>query len=168
MTAIRRKAIEGFQVGDTINISRTFSEKDVIRFAEVTQDYNPIHFDDRYASVKRFEGRICHGLLVAGLLTEIGGQIGWLASNMHFQYKKPVYFQDTITCYFTITQIDERGRARADVIYKNQNGITVIEAYLTGILPGRDEKKVLRQMLDEGDPTNRANKMLGGINDNEK
>ena len=44
----------------------------------------------------------------------------------------------------------------------------MIEAYLTGILPGRDEKKVLRQMLDEGDPTNRANKMLGGINDNEK
>ena len=158
MTSIRRKAIEGFQVGDTFSISRTFSEKDVIRFAEVTQDYNPIHFDDRYAAVKRFEGRICHGLLAASLLTEIGGQIGWLASNMHFQYKKPVYFQDTITCYFTITQIDERGLARADVIYKNQNGVTVIEAYLTGILPGRDEKNVLRQMLDEGDPTNRVGK----------
>ena len=158
MTSIRRKAIEGFQVGDTFSISRTFSEKDVIRFAEVTRDYNPIHFDDRFAAVKRFESRICHGLLAASLLTEIGGQIGWLASSMHFQYKKPVYFQDTVTCYFTITQIDERGLARADVIYKNQNGVTVIEAYLTGILPGRDEKNVLRQMLDEGDPTNRVGK----------
>ena len=158
MTSIRRKAIEGFQVGDTFSISRTFSEKDVIRFAEVTRDYNPIHFDDRFAAVKRFESRICHGLLAASLLTEIGGQIGWLASSMHFQYKKPVYFQDTITCHFTITQIDERGQARADVIYKNQNGVTVIEAYLTGILPGHDEKKVLRQMLDEGDPTNRVGK----------
>lgn len=158
MTSIRRKAIEGFQVGDTFSISRTFSEKDVVRFADVTRDYNPIHFDDRFAAVKGFEGRICHGLLAAGLLTEIGGQIGWLASSMHFQYKNPVYFQDTITCHFTITQIDDRGRARADVIYENQNGIMVIEAYLTGILPGRDEKKVLRQMLDEGDPTNRVGK----------
>ena len=158
MTSIRKKAIEGFQAGDTFSISRTFSEKDMIRFAEVTRDYNPIHFDDRFASVKKFTARICHGLLAASLLTEIGGQIGWLASSMHFQYKKPVYFQDTITCRFTITQIDERGRAMADAIYKNQNGITVIEAYLTGILPGRDEKKVLRQMLDEGDPTNRVGK----------
>ena len=158
MTSIRRKAIEGFKAGDTFNISRTFSEKDVNRFAEVTRDYNPIHFDDRFASVKKFDGRICHGLLVASLLTEIGGQIGWLASGMHFQYKKPIYIKDTITCYFTITQIDERGRARADVIYKNQNDVTVIEAYLTGILPGTDEQKVLRQMMAEGDPTNKVGK----------
>ena len=156
MTFIRKKAIEGFQIGDTIRISRTFSEDDMIRFAEITKDYNPVHFDDRFASVKKFKSRICHGLLVASLLTEIGGQIGWLASSMNFQYKKPVYFEDTLTCQFTISQIDDRGRAQADVIYKNQNGATVIEASLTGILPGNDEKEVLQQMLDEGDPTNKV------------
>jgi acyl dehydratase len=156
MSSLRKKAVEGFHAGDTISISRTFSQDDVIRFAEVTKDYNPVHFDDRFASVKKFKSRICHGLLAASLLTEIGGQIGWLASGMQFQYKKPVYFQDTITCEFTISQIDDRGRAKADVIYKNQDGVTVIEAYLTGILPGHDEKKVLQEMLDEGDPTNQA------------
>ena len=161
MITIRKKAIEGFQVGDTISIERTFSEDDVARFAEITKDYNPVHFDERFASVKKFKNRICHGLLAASLLTEIGGQIGWLATSMHFRYKKPVYFQDTITCSFTISQIDDSGRAKADVIYKNQNGITVIEAYLTGILPGNDEKKVLQQMLDEGDPTNHAGDRSG-------
>ena len=108
MISIRKKAIEGFQVGDTFSISRTFSEDDVIRFAEITRDYNPIHFDDRFAAVKGFEGRICHGLLAAGLLTEIGGQIGWLASSMHFQYRKPKVnhsnsffkqYWNTCTCY---------------------------------------------------------------------
>lgn len=156
MTDIREKAIEGIQVGDSFTLSRTFSEDDVIRFAEITRDYNPVHFDERFASAKKFENRICHGLLIAGLLTEIGGQIGWLASDMHFKYKRPVYIQDTITCHFTINQVDERGYAQADAVYKNQNGVTVIEAYLTGILPGSEEKKILRQMLDEGDPTNKA------------
>ena len=148
--------MEGFQVGDTFTVSRTFSEDDVIRFAEITQDYNPIHFDDRFAAVKTFTGRICHGLLAASLLTEIGGQIGWLASGMHFQYLKPVYIGDTVTCTFTITRIDERGKAKAEAVYKNQNDDTVIEAYLTGILPGPDEQPVIGVMLCEGDPTNKS------------
>ena len=89
-------------------------------------------------------------------MTEIGDQIGWLASGMHFQYLKPVYIEDIVTCYFTITQIDERGRAKAEAVYKNKHDDTVIEAYLTGILPGPDEQDVLHQMMAEGDPTNKV------------
>lgn len=154
MTAIRKKAIDGIQAGDSFTCSRTFSEDDIVRFAEITRDYNPIHFEPRFTTVKNFNGRICHGLLAASLMTEIGGQIGWLASGMDFHYKKPVYIQDTVTCNFTITKIDDRRRATAAVIYRNQHGATVIEATLTGILPGPDEQHVLRQMVAEGDPTN--------------
>ena len=155
MTAIRKKAIEGFQVGDTFSISRTFSEEDVIRFAEITRDYNPIHFDDRFAAVKGFDGRICHGLLAAGLLTEIGGQIGWLAATMNFRFKRPVYFGETIECKFTITEIDAKNRARAEVVYENTDGLTVLEAEITGILPEKAEREVLQAMVAEGDPTNK-------------
>jgi 3-hydroxybutyryl-CoA dehydratase len=66
-----------------------------------------VHFDDRFAKVKEFHGRICHGLLVVSILTEIGGQIGWLASGMSFRFKNPVYFGDTIECRFTITELDD-------------------------------------------------------------
>jgi 3-hydroxybutyryl-CoA dehydratase len=128
-------------------------------FAEVTRDYNPVHLDDRFAQAKNFNGRICHGLLAAGIITEIGGQIGWLATGMNFDFKKPVYFGDTIICNFVITEIDERGRARAEAIYRNQDGLTVIEAYITGILPDEKERNILSQMVAEGDPTNGAQQM---------
>lgn len=77
--APRKKTIEGIKVGDTFSVSRKFSEKEMIQFAEITRDYNPVHFDERFTEAKNFKGRICHGLLVASMITEIGGQIGWLA-----------------------------------------------------------------------------------------
>jgi 3-hydroxybutyryl-CoA dehydratase len=123
-------------------------------FAEVSRDYNPVHFDDRFAEVKGFTGRICHGLLVGSMLTEIGGQIGWLASGMNFRFKKPVYFGGAIACCLTITEVDERERAMADAVFMNQNGEVVIEASITGIVPGGAERRVLAAMMAEGDPTN--------------
>ena len=156
MSNIREKTVEGLKSGDTFSVSRTFSEKDVIRFAEISRDYNPVHFDERFAKAKNFERRICHGLLVATLITEIGGQIGWLASGMNFKFIKPVYFEDTVTCDFTITHIDERGRAEAEVMFTNGDGVTVLKAVLTGIVPGDREKRIMKDMLNEGDPTNKA------------
>ena len=154
MSQIRRKAIAGFSVGDSFTVQRTFTEKDMIAFAEITLDYNPIHFDDRFAAVKKFNGRICHGLLVAGMLTQVGGQMGWLASVMNFRFKKPVYFGDTITCTLTINAIDTRNRARAAAVYHNEKGVVVLEADLEGILPAAPEQEVLAAMVAEGDPTN--------------
>jgi 3-hydroxybutyryl-CoA dehydratase len=155
MSDIRKKASEGLKVGDTFSVSRTFTEQEVIQFAAISRDYNPVHCDDRFAEVKNFDGCICNGLLVASLITEIGGQIGWLASGMNMEFKKPVYFGDTIKCDFTITEMDERGRTKAEMVFTNENGLIVLEAVLTGIVPGDQEKKVLKDMLAEGDPTNK-------------
>ena len=154
-SAIRPKAIQGLAVGDTFVVSRRFTEMDMSVFADITRDYNPIHFDQRFAEVKAFSGRICHGLLVGSMLTEIGGQIGWLASEMNFRFQRPVYFGDTIECAFTITEINANNRARATVVYRNQEGTVVLEADLAGILPGPQEREVLRAMVAEGDPTNK-------------
>ena len=155
MSNTRRKAIEGLQRGDSFTTARTFTKQDIKQFAEISKDYNPVHFDDRFAKVKNFKDRICHGLLVASLLTEIGGQLGWLASAMSFQFKKPVYLGDTITCHFKITKIEAQERAEAEAMFINQEQATVMQAVITGILPGSQEKKILEQMVSEGDPTNK-------------
>ena len=110
MSQIRNQTIQGLTVGKTFTVSRKFTEQDMITFADITRDYNPIHFDERFVAAKNLKGRICHGLLVGSLLTEIGGQIGWLASEMNFRFKKPVYFGDTIECSLTITKIDGLNR----------------------------------------------------------
>ena len=155
MSEIRHRTIQGFQVGDTFTISRRFTEVGMMTFADVTRDYNAVHFNSQFSEAKNFKDRICHGLLVGSLLTEIGGQIGWLASVMNFRFKQPVYFGETITCRFTITDIDERLRAKAEAVYFNQDGNLVLEAELKGILPDAVERRILNDMVTGGDPTNK-------------
>jgi len=155
MSFIREKAVQGIQTGDQFSVTRTLAEQDVRHFADITKDYNPVHFDDRFAGTKNFCGRICHGLLAGSLITEIGGQIGWLATEMNFKFIKPVYFGDIIQCTLTITEIDNRGFARAEAVIKNQDGVVVVESVLKGMLPGKNERSVMRRMVEEGDPTNR-------------
>ena len=155
MSKIRTQTIKGLKTGDTFTVFRTITEQDVSAFAEVTRDYNPIHFDERFTDAKNLKGRICHGLLVGSLLTEVGGQIGWLASKMDFRFKHPVYFGDTITCDLIITDVDSENRAKARARFNNQDGIVVLEAELGGILPGEPERQVLKAMVAEGDPTNK-------------
>ncbi len=155
MSWIRKKTLEGLKAGDSFSISRTFTEEDVVRFADITRDYNPVHFDERFSGAKNFSGRICHGLLVASMISEIGGQVGWLASEMKFQFKKPVYIGETISCSLTITRVGDLGRAEAAAIFRNQESAVVLEAFLKGILPGPRDLEVMTAMVREGDPTNK-------------
>jgi 3-hydroxybutyryl-CoA dehydratase len=155
MIGFRQRAAEGLQVGDSFRTARTFTDDDVIRFAKISRDYNPVHFDARFAKARNFSAPICHGLLAASLATEIGGQIGWLASAMSFRFKGPVYVGETITCNWVMTAIDQNGRAKAFVTITKEDGVTVIEAEISGVVPELEERKVLSQMLSEGDPTNR-------------
>ncbi len=152
--SMRQRSARGLQVGDSFTVTRSFSRDEVERFAELSRDYHPIHFEPRYAAARRLEDTICHGLLSASLVTEIGGQVGWLASGMNFRFLRPVYVGDTLTCQLTLTAVDERLRAKASTRIVNQHGIAVIEGDLEGVLPGEPERAVLRAMLEEGDPTN--------------
>jgi acyl dehydratase len=154
MIGLRERAAEGLQVGDSFRTTRTFTDDDVTLFAQISRDYNPIHFDACFAKAKNFSAPICHGLLAASLVTEIGGQIGWLASAMNFRFKGPVYVGETVTCSWVITAIDQNGRAKTSVTITKEDGVTMIEAEISGVVPGLEERKVLSQMLSEGDPTN--------------
>jgi len=155
MPSMRTKAIDGISVGDTFITSRTFTEQQVMDFAKISRDYNPVHLDERFAKAMNFNGKICHGLLVGSMLTEIGGQLGWLATEMDFKFQKAVYFGDTIKLELTVIDIDQNGLATSKAIFTNQDGIVVLEAVVKGFAPGEPGKQAMRTMIDEGDPTNK-------------
>jgi len=154
MKNFRARAAAGLQVGDSFTISRTFTDEEIDLFARISRDYNPVHFDPVYAEAQNFKAPICHGLLTASLVTEIGGQIGWLASGMNFRFRKPVYPGETITCQWVITEIDQYSRAKASIVISNEEGVTVLEAEIGGVVPGLEKQALLSRMLAEGDPTN--------------
>jgi len=152
---LRQKAVQGFKPGDTFTITRTFTREETEAFGDLTRDYNPVHYDERWTESKGFDGLICHGLLVGGMICEFGGQVGWLATGMDFKFINPVYFNDTIECRIVLTQIEENGKARAEAEFFNQDAVLVGMVSLRGRLPVSDDQKILNRMMEEGDPTNK-------------
>jgi 3-hydroxybutyryl-CoA dehydratase len=155
MSQWRRQAVEGFQPGNTFTFTRTFTREDTETFGDITRDYNPVHYDHRFSRSRNFPELICHGLLVASMICELGGQVGWLASRMDFKFVRPVFFGDTVTCRLTITAIDPDHRARAEATYVNQDGVLVLQGILEGILPGPAQTEALADLLAQGDPSNK-------------
>jgi len=151
---IRQKAVIGLSEGDRFRYERVFTQTETLQFGEMTHDYNPVHYDERWSDAKGFSGLICHGLLVGSMICEFGGQVGWLASGMNFKFIKPVYFGDRILCDVTITRIAPGGRSEAEAVFTNQHGEQVGFARLTGLLPQESERVLLKRMIDEGDPDN--------------
>ena len=130
--------------GDSFTATRTFSREDTGLFTEISRDHNPVHSNLPYAKGKGFTGLICHGLLVGSLLSQVGGQLAMLASGMNFRFKRPVYFGDTVACTLTIDEMDAGGRVKCSALFCNQDGETVIEGQLFGILPNPEERTLLR------------------------
>lgn len=166
---IRQRAIEGLKKGDSFCYERIFTPNEIVEFGNMTRDYNPVHYDLRWAAEKGFSNKICHGLLIGSMICEFGGQVGWLATGMTFNFIKPVFPGDTVTCNIIITKAEENGRAEAEACFTNQQGQTVCCAFLKGRLPLERERKILKQMVTEGDPTNKlSNSPINPVDPNKR
>lgn len=71
------------KVGDTHTFSKQVSNEDVLAFAEVSGDKNPLHLDDEYASKTMFKERIAHGMIGAGVISAAIGMGMQLASVLN-------------------------------------------------------------------------------------
>ena len=146
MTEIRRRAVRGLRPGDTFEVTRTFSRRDTRQFGKLTRDANPVHDDPAFARAQGFDQLILHGLLTGSMICEVGGQIGWLARTMKFEFLRPVYFGDTVTCRVTISHIEDGVRARARATYRNQRDELVLRAELGGRIPARPVRDELERI----------------------
>lgn len=133
-----REAFEEMYVGQTFTFRRTFADGDVALFCGVTGDYNPYHQDAAFAE-ESFHGRLTiPGLLTGSILTHVGGMLGFLTTEMHFEYLAPVSVGETITCTVTVLEKDEwrrRVEAGAD-FFTNGDGTQVLRARFSGF-PGQ-------------------------------
>ena len=149
---MRQRAIDGLRAGDAFTYTRTFTRDETEQFGEMTRDYNPVHYDRRWAETKGFRGLICHGLPVGSMICDFGGQVGWLATGMQFKFIKPVYFGDTVICTITLEKIEDSGRAEAQAVFTNDSGDTIGLASLTGRLPLEDERQLLHAIAHSENP----------------
>ena len=98
-----------FEVGtEYITPGRTVTEADVVNFAGISGDYNPLHIDASFAAKTPFKQRIAHGMLAASISTGLGQLLGIFEGttlalmSQTFVYKAPVFFGDTIRLRLTV------------------------------------------------------------------
>ena len=125
------------RVGLSTWFRRTLTEGDMAMFIGATWDVNPLHTDETYARQSRFGRRIVPGLLVASLLTHLGGLWGFMATRMDFRFLAPVFPGETITAEGTVLELDEdRNWVRLQCACRNEKGQAVLEGQVEGF-PGK-------------------------------
>ncbi|HEY4026523.1 MAG TPA: MaoC family dehydratase [Candidatus Dormibacteraeota bacterium] len=127
------EAFEAIEQGKQFVYRRTFTDGDVAMFCGVTGDLNPYHQDDAFAAASPFGRRIVPGLLTGSMATHIGGLLGFLATEMHFEFLAGVHVGDTVTCTVTFTERDEvRRRLTGVASFVNQDGVEVLRGTFRG------------------------------------
>ena len=66
--------IEDIEIGMTRSLLKRVTDRDILLFAEISTDHNPVHLDDAYARDTIFQGRIAHNILTTGLISAVIGE----------------------------------------------------------------------------------------------
>lgn len=132
---------EDLKVGQTASAARTVSEADILAFAGVSGDSNPVHVDQEFAASTPFKGRIAHGILSASYIsTVIGTKLpgpGTIYLSQSLKFKAPVRVGDTVLARVTVSALEpEKRRATLSTVCTvGDTEVTVGEA--TVLLPKR-------------------------------
>jgi 3-hydroxybutyryl-CoA dehydratase len=132
------RSIDEIEVGQTAVFTRSYSEKDVLAFADLSWDHNPYHTHEEFAKRGRFGEPIVHGMLVAAAFTHFGGDFfpgpAILATDVQIKFQKPVYVGETITFTAKVTEVDkEKGWIEYVTTGANENGEQVVEVVCKGM-----------------------------------
>ena len=130
---------------------RTISEADIVNFAGLSGDINPIHMDAEFARTTEFGQRVAHGLLVvsiaSGLLMRTGvldGTIGAFREIVKWKFRKPVFIGDTIRVILEILETkplkgNSSGLVTMGLGVKNQDDVLVMSGKLAVLVLGKPD-----------------------------
>tara|TARA_R110000787_G_scaffold63679_11_gene144122 strand:- start:222835 stop:223287 length:453 start_codon:yes stop_codon:yes gene_type:complete len=100
---------EDLEVGMHDVFAKTITDTDIVVFAGISGDTNPVHLNHEFASQTMFEGRIAHGMLSAGFIsTVIGTKMpgpGCIYVAQTLKFKAPVRVGDTVAAHCTVTEL---------------------------------------------------------------
>jgi acyl dehydratase len=135
----RGKHFDEFEIGERfLSPGRTITEADVVAFAGLSGDWNPLHTDEEFAKRTPFRRRIAHGMLVNSIASGLGNQTGLFDGTtvalleMVIRYKDPVLFGDTIHLELAVAEKRESTSPRRGVVVfettvRNQRGEAVVD-----------------------------------------
>ncbi|WP_236039474.1 CBS domain-containing protein [Haloarcula salinisoli] len=120
---------DGIDVGDHVRFSKTLSENDIERFAEVSGDTNRLHLDAEFAEGSRFGRRIAHGTLVSGIISAALARLPGLTIylSQELSYRGPVDIGDRVTAHCEVVEQLKENRFRLATAVDDGDGNCVVE-----------------------------------------
>lgn len=124
--------IEEFYIGQSASLKKTFKTDEVLTFADLSLDKNPMHIDEDYATHSFYGKRIVHGFFVGSLISAVFGTIlpgeGAIYLHQEMNFRKPVFHGDEITATVTVTKIrEDKSILYFDTKCENERGEVVID-----------------------------------------
>jgi len=137
-------AFDDLNIGDRWKSrSRTITESDVVNFAGMTGDFDPLHVDHTCAEESPFKRPIAHGLLGLSFLAGLSSNSPWTCTVAFlgidgWKFLKPIYIGDTVHVVTEVVDLQPNGRRRGRVRWKrqliNQQDEIVQEGYLETVV----------------------------------
>ena len=123
MLTLRTLFFEDLSVGMTETLSKTVDASDVVGFAAISGDRNPIHLSEHFAAKTPFGTRIAHGLYTASLISAVLGTRlpgpGAIYMSQTLNFRAPVKIGDTVDVIVAVIDlVPEKHRARLSCICK--------------------------------------------------
>lgn len=123
-------------IGTQASLSRTITEDDILLFALVSGDHNPIHLDAEYAEKSLFGKRIAHGFLIGSLISAVLGNDmpgpGTIYLGQTLKFLAPIHIGDTVTVTVKVVAIREEKRILTlHTDCTNQDGTLVLSGEAT-------------------------------------
>jgi len=120
---------EDLSLGMTESYAKTVKSSDVVGFAEITGDRNPVHLSEHFAANTPFKGRIAHGLYTASLISAVIGTRmpgpGAIYISQTLRFLAPVKIGDTVVAIVEVTELIEE-RRRVGLSCRCKVGSTVV------------------------------------------
>jgi 3-hydroxybutyryl-CoA dehydratase len=143
MLELQKLCFEDLSVGMSEVLVKHVSSSDVVGFAEVSGDRNPIHLSEHFAARTPFKTRIAHGLYTASLISAVLGTRlpgpGAIYLSQTLNFKAPVRIGDDVKVIVTVEELLERGnRARLSCICSVDDTV-VLEGEALVKVPSRDQ-----------------------------
>lgn len=133
--------IEDLNEGMTAVFGKTITDADILMFAGVSGDTNPVHLNEEFAAGTAFQGRIAHGMLTASLIsTVLGTKLpgpGCVYLSQNLKFLAPVRVGDTVRAEVTITAIDRLRRRVTFATACKVGGKSVLEGEAVTVVPRR-------------------------------
>ena len=143
MTIMQRKIyfFEDLELGMEADFQKTVTEADIVAFANVTGDKNPVHLDADYAARTMFKQLIAHGMLTAGYISAVFGMElpgpGAIYVSQTLNFKAPVRIGDVVTAKVKVAELmPQKRRARFDCVCL-VGGKAVLEGEAVLMVPAR-------------------------------